>query len=202
MPKRFLVSVFALACHAIQTVSLLWSLVETKQQTSTAVSNCWWYGGLSSLSNTGPGVSSSFWEREGWLGAAQHNLGNDLPKTIKLMVSMKADVTKPDSSLAFPFYCQNWLNEGGAPRMVLCKCTHGLYCLHCHLLQVQIFLVAVCETLGTDRHSFPSTLEAMVRFRYLWPSRTNSTPPSRTVSGHLWSAWQSKTQSVKLSLCV
>ena len=30
------------------------------------------------LSNTGPGVSSSFWEREGWLGAAQHNLGNDL----------------------------------------------------------------------------------------------------------------------------
>ena len=71
------------------------------------------------LSNTGPGVSSSFWEREGWLGAAQHNLGNDLPKTIKLMVSMKADVTKPDSSLAFPFYCQNSLNEGGAPRMVL-----------------------------------------------------------------------------------
>ena len=68
---------------------------------------------------TGPGVSSSFWEREGCLGAAQHNLGNDLPKTIKLMVSMKADVTKPDSSLAFPFYCQNSLNEGGAPRMVL-----------------------------------------------------------------------------------
>ena len=63
------------------------------------------------LSNTSPGVSSSFSgrerEREGWLGAAQHNLGNDLPKTIKLMVSMKADVSKPDSSLTFLLYSQN-----------------------------------------------------------------------------------------------
>jgi len=33
-----------------------------------------------------------------------HRQGNDLSKTIKLMVSMKADVTKPDGSLAAIFF--------------------------------------------------------------------------------------------------
>ena len=123
MRNRFLISIFSLAHHAIHGVSFLWRCAETKQLKSTATSKLSVIWKIVKFCQTPVlaflAASRGEREREGWLGAAQHNLGNDLPKTIKLMVSMKADVSKPDSSLTFLLYSQNWSNEVGAPRMVV-----------------------------------------------------------------------------------